>query len=71
MSRTMARESTSATTMLACIIRNTRKTVTLGAAMQPSVATRNSPTPQSTTGRRPQRSESGPITICSAAFTAR
>ena len=39
--------------------------------MQPSVASRNSENPVSSTGRRPKRSASGPTNSCSTALTAR
>ena len=71
MSRTTARPSTMPTAALAWIIRKTRKTVALGAQMQPRVATQKMARPASTTGRRPRLSATGPTRTWITALTAR
>ncbi|MOA54760.1 hypothetical protein D3C78_1784340 [compost metagenome] len=71
MSRTMARASTKPETTAACATRPIMKTVMLGASMQTSVATIMMAMLTSITGRRPKRSESGPMTSCRQAVAAR
>ena len=52
-------------------MRQSKNTAAVAASRVPSVAARNTSSDQTMTGRRPKRSDSGPMTICSTAFSPR
>ena len=71
MSRTTARDSASPVATAACAMRNTRNHPAVGAAIVPTVAATKIASAPSITGRRPQRSLSGPTSSCTMAEATR
>ena len=71
MSRTTARDRTIPVETTACTMRQKRKVPVSGAKIVPSVARRKTASVTSMTGRRPKRSETGPISNCTTADSAR
>ena len=71
MSRTIARLSAIPAAIADWISRNARNASILGAKMQPIVAARNTTKQTRITGRRPNRSDSGPSASCSTAVRPR
>ena len=71
MSRIAARETTCPATTAPCSKRKPRKTQIDSARAQPMDASTNTNIDHSMTGRRPNRSDKGPITNCNTAEIAR
>ena len=71
MSRAAARDSTKLATTTAWIVRAVIKVVVLGAFAQITEASTNMLNAQSAIGRRPNRSDNGPIASCKIPFVNR